>query len=87
MGSGLRRSEKDWERQIHRSCNTHMHGKNTRTLPVLEIKLSLSQIRKTSWFSFLSYVFSSTKLENGSVEQVLPRDRVGGLAPVGGRRW
>jgi hypothetical protein len=32
--SGLRRSEKNWKRQINWGCNTYMHENNTRELPV-----------------------------------------------------
>jgi hypothetical protein len=34
MGKKLRKSEENWKRQISWSCNIHMHGNNTRKLPV-----------------------------------------------------
>jgi hypothetical protein len=34
MRNGLGRSEEDLKRRINWSCNTHMHGNNTRKLPV-----------------------------------------------------
>jgi hypothetical protein len=61
-------SEENWKRWTNWDCNTHMHGGNTRKLPVY---LSLSQTNKTSCFSFYLCVFSSTKLENRRVEQAL----------------
>jgi hypothetical protein len=56
-------------------CNTYVYGNNTRNLPVY---LSSSQTSEMPHFLIIFYVFSSTKLENKRVEQVLPRGMVGG---------
>jgi hypothetical protein len=49
------------------SCNTHVHGNNTRNLySYLYLKLV------KTLFLITRYVLSSTKLENRSMEQVLP---------------
>jgi hypothetical protein len=59
---------------------THVHGNNTRNLPV---KLSLSQTSTNVMFFFLSFIFfSSTKSENRRAEQVLQGERL-----MGAGRW
>jgi hypothetical protein len=51
-------------------CNTHVHGNNTKNIPIW---LSLSQTSiNTMFFLLIFYAFSSTKSENKRVEQVLP---------------
>jgi hypothetical protein len=57
-------------------CNTHVHGNNTRNLPV---ELSLSLTSENAMFFLLSFmVFFPTKSENRRAEQVLPGGRGGG---------
>jgi hypothetical protein len=53
---------------------THMHGNNTRKLPMYYLYLKLAKTPCSSMF----YVFSSTKLENRREEQFLPRAGGGG---------
>jgi hypothetical protein len=51
-------------------CNTYVHGSSARNLPVYQ---SLSVTSKKCYvFLIISYVFSSTKLENKRAEQALP---------------
>jgi hypothetical protein len=54
-----------------------VHGSNARNLSVYP---SLPQTSKNTVFLIVSYVFSSTKLENKRVEQVLPRKGGDGMS-------
>jgi hypothetical protein len=53
MGSGVRKSEEDWKRQINWSYNTYMHGNNSRKLPVsLYLKLAKHHVSLLHFFFY-----------------------------------
>jgi hypothetical protein len=62
--------------QCELQCGLHVHGSSAKNLFVY---LSLSQTSKNTVFLIISYVFSSTELENKRAEQVLP-----GIQGLGG---
>jgi hypothetical protein len=69
LWKGDREEWRALQRWTNSGYNTHMHGNNTRSLPHSYL---LSQTSKNSMFLFLGF-FSSTKLENRRIEQVLSK--------------